>query len=100
MIIRVFRAKVRKGRVTEFKQMVKDQSIPWLESTEGMLGYFPGEPLDDRAREFMMITLWRDSAALEAFAGTDWENNPVVTEDEAPLVEAMFADHYLRFGKD
>jgi hypothetical protein len=64
-----------------------------------MLGYFPGEPFGENAREFVMITLWRDLDALEAFAGKDWDN-PVVTEDEAPLVEAMFADHYLRFNKD
>jgi len=46
-----------------------------------------------------MVTLWRDLDALEAFAGTDWEN-PIVTEDEEPLVEAMFADHYRRYDKD
>jgi len=98
MIIRIFRAKIRKDKVLEFKQMVKDQSIPWLENSDGMLGYFPGEPLNDNAREFVMITLWRDKEALEAFAGTAWDN-PLVTEDEAPLVEAMFADHYLGFDK-
>jgi len=99
MIIRIFRAKIRDGQISKFKQMVQNQSIPWLESSEGMLGYFPGEPLDDNAREFVMITLWRDLRALEAFAGTDW-NIPVVTEDEAPLVEEMFADHYLGFEQE
>ncbi len=99
MIVRVFRAKIRKGRVAEFKRMVLDQSIPWLKSSDGMLGYFPGEPFGYNGQEFVMITLWRDLAALEAFAGTDWET-PVVTEDEGPLVEAMFADHYLSFDKE
>jgi quinol monooxygenase YgiN len=99
MIIRIFHAKIRKDQVSEFKRMVQDQSIPWLEKSEGMLGYFPGEPFGQNVREFVMITLWRDLDALEAFAGTDWDN-PVVTEDEAPLVEAMFADHYLKFDKE
>jgi quinol monooxygenase YgiN len=99
MIIRIFRAMIRENQVSEFKQMVQNQSIPWLESSEGMLGYFPGEPFGENAREFVMITLWRDLDALEAFAGTDWDS-PVVTEDEAPLVEAMFADHYLSFDKE
>ncbi len=79
--------------------MVQEQSIPWLESSDGMLGYFSGAPLTENAREFVMITLWRDQDALEAFAGSDWES-PVVTEDEASLVEAMFADHYLRFDTE
>ncbi len=99
MIIRIFRAKIRKDQASKFKQMVQDQSIPWLESSEGMLGYFPGEPFGENTREFVMITLWRDLDALKAFASTDWDN-PVVTEDEAPLVEAMFADHYLRFDNE
>ena len=99
MIIRIFRAKIRENQVSEFKQMVQNQSIPWLESSEGMLGYFPGESFGENAREFVMITLWRDLDALEAFAGADWDN-PVVTEDEAPLVEAMFADHYLSFDNE
>ena len=99
MIIRIFRAKIRKDRVSEFKRMVQDQSIPWLKSSEGMLGYFSGEPFDENTGEFVMITLWRDLESLQAFAGPDWDK-PVVTEDEAPLVEAMFADHYIGFDKE
>jgi quinol monooxygenase YgiN len=99
VIIRIFRARIRQDQVSEFKRMVREQSIPWLEGSDGMLGYFSGEPLSEIAREFLMITLWRDQEALEAFAGSNWEN-PVVTEDEAPLVEAMFADHYRRFDKE
>ena len=44
MIVRIFRAKIREDQVSAFKCMVQEQSIPWLESAEGMLGYFPGEP--------------------------------------------------------
>jgi len=99
MIIRIFRANIRKGQVSEFKRMVQEQSIPWLEKSDGMLGYFPGAPFDENDREFVMITMWRDLDSLKAFSDSDWDN-PVVTEDEAPLVEAMFADHYLRFDKE
>ncbi len=99
MILRVFRAVIYENRIAEFKQMVREQSIPWLEKSDGMLGYFPGEPFGSNEREFTMITLWRDIDALEAFAGKEWDD-PVVTDDEAPLVEAMFADHYWRFDKN
>ena len=99
MILRVFRAVIYESRIADFKQMVREQSIPWLEKSDGMIGYFPGEPFGSNKREFTMITLWRDIDALEAFAGKDWDN-PVVTDDEAPLVEAMSADHYWRFDKD
>lgn len=104
MIVRVFRARIREGRVADFKRMVQEQSIPWLEGSDGMLGFIPGEPLyapheDDSKREFVMVTLWRDEDALRAFAGENWET-PVVTPDEAPLVEEMFAHHYLRFSRE
>jgi hypothetical protein len=90
---------IREGRVSDFKRMVQEQSIPWLEKSEGMLGYIPGEPLGDNEREFLMVTFWRDMDSLKAFAGMDWDK-PVVTEDEAPLVEAMYADHYLKFNQE
>ncbi len=99
MIVRIFRAKIRKNQISKFKRMVQEQSIPWLESSEGMLGYFPAEPFGENEQEFVMITLWRDLDSLKAFSGSDWDN-PVVTNDEALLVEAMFADHYLRFDKE
>ena len=96
MIIRIFRAKIKQGHVSTFKSMVQEQSIPWLEKSDGMLNYYPGEPYSESTREFVMISIWRDIESLKAFAGEDWEN-PVVTEDEAPLVEAMSADHYHQF---
>ena len=99
MIIRVFRARIRPGKIADFKQMVQEQSIPWLTSTEGMLGYFAGQPLGDDEREFVMVTLWRDLDSLRGFVGENWKT-PVVTADEAPLVEEMVAHHYGRFDKE
>ena len=64
MIIRVFQAKIRTGKLAEFKKMVQEQSIPWLKAQPGMLGYFPGEPLADD-REFVMVTLWQDIESLK-----------------------------------
>ena len=99
MIIRVFRARIREGREAEFKSMVQEQSIPWLLKSDGMMGLFPGEPFSSSSREFVMVTLWRDADAIAAFSGEDWRT-PVVTEDEAPLVEEMFAEHYVRFDRE
>lgn len=99
MIIRVFRARIRPGKVAEFKRMVQEQSIPWLTSTNGMLGYWAGEPRGDDEREFVMMTLWRDLESLKGFVGENWQT-PVVTADEAPLVEEMVAHHYQKFDKE
>ncbi len=99
MIIRVFRARIRPDKVADFKRMVQEQSIPWLISTEGMLGYFAGEPLDEDEREFVMVTLWRDVGSLKGFVGEHWKT-PIVTADEAPLVEEMAAHHFERFDRE
>ena len=98
MILRIFRAVIYQDRISDFKKMVQEQSIPWLKSSDGMLGYFAGEPHDMNEREFTMVTMWRDLDALRQFCGENWDN-PVVTEDEEPLVESMSAEHYLRFDE-
>lgn len=99
MILRVFRAVIREGRVEDFKKMVREQSIPWLKGSDGMLEYVAGHPFENNEREFTMVTLWRDLDSIKAFCGDDWDN-PAVTEDEAPLVEAMYVEHYQRFDED
>ena len=97
MIIRIFRAVIREGRVDDFRKMVEEQSIPWLKNSEGMLDYSAGRPFEENENEFTMVTLWRDLDAIKSFCGEEW-NNPVVTKDEEPLVEAMFVEHYEQFG--
>ena len=52
MILRVFRVRVRKDRIPEFRKMVEEQSIPWLKNSDGMLGYFPGAPMGEDSNEF------------------------------------------------
>ncbi len=64
-----------------------------------MLGYYPGKPQDDAGREFVMVSLWRDLDSLKQFAGSHWQD-PVVTEEEAPLVEEMHAHHYIHFAQE
>ena len=73
MIIRIFRAVIRDGKVDEFKKLVQEQSIPWLTESDGMLGYFAGEPHDMNEREFTMVTIWRDLDALRQFCGENWD---------------------------
>ena len=98
MILRIFTARIRAGREAEFERMVREQSIPWLEASDGMLGYLPGKPRDEGQSEFVMVTLWKDIESLEKFAGPDWQT-PVVTGEETPLVEEMHAVHYTHFGE-
>ncbi len=96
MILRVFRAKIRKGREEEFRQKVKEHSLPRLRSQDGMANAFAGGPLSGSESEFVTVTLWRDFEALKAFLGDNWDK-PAITPDEVPLVEEMSVQHYQFF---
>ncbi len=96
MILRVFRAKIRKGHEEEFKKKVREQSLPRLRGQDGMANAFPGAPFSGSESEFVMVTLWRDFEALKAFLGENWDK-PMLTPDEAPLVEEMSVQHYQFF---
>jgi quinol monooxygenase YgiN len=96
MIVRIFRARVLPGKHDQWQQQVEDHSITWLASQEGMLGYFPGKPHGDE-RDFVMVSLWQDIAALEKAVGENW-SQAILFEDEASLVEEVSIEHYESFG--
>ncbi len=98
MIVRIFRAQVRPGKQAEWQRQVEDHSIPWMIAQEGMLGHFPGKPLDD-GRDFVMVSLWKDIAAIEEAIGENW-SQAILFEDEASLVEKVSVEHFETFGLD
>ena len=97
MIIRIFRAKIKPDKLTEWQDKVEKLSIPWLRSQHGLLEYYPGKPLGSAAREFCMIMLWKDLDSLKEAVGEDI-TQVVLLEDEAILVEESSVDHYELFG--
>jgi quinol monooxygenase YgiN len=97
MIIRIFRAKIQPGKLSEWQNKIEKFSIPWLKSQRGLLEYYPGKPLSPDFREFCMIMLWKDLDSLKEAVGEDI-NQVVLLEDEATLVEESSVDHYELFG--
>lgn len=93
MIIRVFRARVRTGQAAEFKQQVREVSVPLVRAQKGMLMYLAGEPLPSETDEFVMVTLWDNLDSLKAFAGEEWWNS-VIPDAEIPLLERTEVHHY------
>ena len=97
MIIRIFRAKIKPGKLTEWQDRVEKLSIPWLKSQGGLLKYYPGKPLGPDSKEFCMIMLWKDIESLKKAVAEDI-TQVVLLEDEATLVEESSVDHYELFG--
>jgi len=93
MIVRIFRATVTPGTGDEFEQKLRRLSVPRLDAADGLLWYVVGRPLGE-AREFTVVTLWRDLEALRAFAGPDWREEAVIHQDELPLLEDTTLHHY------
>jgi heme-degrading monooxygenase HmoA len=96
MIVRVFRARVRPGSAADFEVMLREQSIPLLKAADGLVSWWGGRPLGETG-EFVVVTVWRDLASLQEFAGPDWQREGVIP-DELPLLEETVLHHYELFG--
>ncbi len=93
MVIRIFRARVREGSQAKWVEKVEQLTIPYVKSFDGLLACYLAKPLDPITNEFVMVTLWKDTAALKDFTGGDW-TRAVVAGDELTLVEDTDVDNY------
>lgn len=95
MIIRLASAKIRAGRMEEFKDRIERTMIPYLESQEGLLGRYPG--VDPNIDEFVMVSLWKGQDSLKAMGGPYW-NRVVIPVEEIDLLEEVHVHHYEGFA--
>lgn len=93
MIVRVFRARVRPGKHTEFETLVTRRSIPLVKKQKGLVAFYSGRPTGSSMDEFVMVTVWRDLASVKAFVGDDWEP-AVIPDEERPILQESFVHHY------
>jgi len=97
MIIRVFHARVRPGRQAEFKRIVELLSIPQVQSRNGMIAFYPGQPVGPCSNEFVLVTVWRDQAGQKNLPPLEWVKK-IIPEEALPLVEAWELSGYEAFG--
>jgi transposase/heme-degrading monooxygenase HmoA len=93
MIMRVFRAKVKPGKLEAFERLCREKSLPHMRQAPGLVALHMGAPIGSRADEFVVVTVWRDLDALKAFAGERWRE-VVILPGEAELVEEVRVEHY------
>jgi quinol monooxygenase YgiN len=91
-IIRVFRARAKPGLVEALEQRLRDEVLPELAVTPGLLVHHAGVPHGD-SRDFLMVTIWEDLDAVRAFAGEDY-TQAVLYGDTRELIEDMSLEHY------
>jgi heme-degrading monooxygenase HmoA len=93
VIIRVFRPRVQPGMHDEFERFLRETAMPFVSSHDGLVAQHVGRPMTSSPDEFVYIAVWRDLAALRAFAGKDW-TQAVVDPSEDHMLRETFLSHY------
>ncbi len=97
MIIRLFHAKTRPGKQAEFKKILELLTVPAVQSSKGMITFYPGQPLGPDSNEFILFTVWKDRKALAGFSREDWART-LIPEEALPLLEEWDVHGYRSFG--
>ncbi|MFG3053182.1 antibiotic biosynthesis monooxygenase family protein [Kitasatospora sp. NPDC048239] len=82
MIIRIWAGQVTAGRIEEFRSLLTSRVIPELVRTDGCLGGELMQSVTDDGHRVLVVSRWRDEAALRGYAGPMWRIRPVWSEGE------------------
>ena len=74
-IVRVFRARAKAGKEKELAEKLANTSPTVVKDKAGFLGYFAGGPAQPDSRDFLFISMWRNSRALRDVFGDSWRES-------------------------
>lgn len=94
MIIRVFRAKPKPGKARELLELLKDVSIPFVDSQPGLLVRHTGKGVGATGGEIVMISLWESVDAMKTMTGENWESAVIPDTRIAERIEESSVSHY------
>ena len=101
MIIRVLQVWLKPRAEAAFERLMRDEAIPLIRGEGGLVSLYAGKslpPTNDDSPQYVVVSIWRDQAALEAFMGPDWQV-PIELPGEADLVLEMRLDNYVSLDK-
>lgn len=87
MIVRIWEAKVLPRLVDEFCAKLDAEVVPALRDTDGFEGAELLRSVTDDDHRVLVVTRWRDVAAVQAYAGPMWRIRPVWAEGELGYLE-------------
>jgi heme-degrading monooxygenase HmoA len=93
VVVRVFRVRVHPGKEDEFEHFVIDTGIPMVNAQDGCTHVTAGKSHWSDQPEFVVVTHWSSVDDLRAFAGPDWQQAVIETEERHMLAQ-VFCDHY------
>lgn len=93
MIIREWRGRAQRSRITEYPNHFRTKVVPELRGVAGFLGATLSKREDAEQVEFLVLTRWKSMQAVHAFAG----DNPDQAVVEPGAVAALSDyDHTVR----
>ena len=93
MIVRVFRAQLRRGKEDDFTRFVSETGVPMARAAEGCTHVTFGRSRWTEQPEFVVVTHWTSVDAVRAFAGPSWQDAVIEPEEEHMLAQ-VHCDHY------
>ncbi|MFE6052364.1 antibiotic biosynthesis monooxygenase family protein [Kitasatospora sp. NPDC056446] len=99
MIVRIWAGQVLAGRIEEFCAHLAAQVIPELGRTDGCLGGELLRSVSEDGHRVLVVSRWRDEAALRGYAGPMWRIRPVWSEGELRyLAHPPEVTHFLQIN--
>ena len=93
MIVRVVRVTVHEGQEDEFEEVLKTIALPLVGSQPGIVSVVAGKPRADAPNVFCVTMVWEDVQALKGFAGENWMEARIESEEEH-LIASTSVEHY------
>ncbi|MER7752324.1 antibiotic biosynthesis monooxygenase family protein [Kitasatospora sp. NPDC097643] len=96
MIVRIWAGQVMTGRLEEFCALLTTQVLPQLGRTDGCLGGELLRSVTEDGHRVLVVSRWRDEAALRGYAGPMWRIRPVWSEGELRyLAHPPVVSHFM-----
>ena len=92
MIIRVYRAQAVPSRAAEVANVLRD-AAPLIRAADGCIRVEAGRRLVERTEEFVVVSLWRDLASIEAF-GSGLVDEPFFPDRMVGLITGAFVERF------
>jgi transposase len=92
MIIRIFRARLKPGKLAAFARFYEDYGRQMIRSAPGCLAERAGPPAR-RRDEYVIVSVWQDLESLKAFAGENWQE-AIILPGEAVLLLSASVQHF------
>ncbi|GAA2247521.1 MULTISPECIES: antibiotic biosynthesis monooxygenase family protein [Kitasatospora] len=101
MIVRIWEAQVTPERADEFCAKLVTEVLSGLDRADGFGGAELMRSATDTDHRILVITRWRDEAAVRAYAGPMWRIRPVWAEGEFGFLRhPPTVSHFIPVGPD